>query len=93
MLRRILETVRRVSSVLAEMATQIFDFYRAFAHHWTARFRCQFINADLGVFSLFEELDFALWCRDLQTPIDPGLQACREEIEILFEGVTKFYHC
>ncbi len=91
MLRRIRESIRRVASVLAEMTTQIFDFYLAFARHWTARFRRRFINADLGIFSLSEELDFAQWCRDLKKPIDPELRACHEED--LFEGVTHFYHC
>ena len=85
MLRRI-----RVASVLAEMTTQISDFYLALTRHWTARFRRRFINADLGVFSLCEELDFAQWCRELKKPIDPELQAWREED--LFEGVTKFYN-
>ena len=91
MLRRIRESIRRVSSILAEMAGQIFDLHLAFARHWTARFRRRFINPDLGVFSLCEELDFAQWCRDLKKSIDPELQAWREED--LFAGVTKFYHC
>ena len=93
MLRRIREAIRRVASVLAEMATQIFDLHRAFARHWSARFRRRFINADLGVFSLPEELDFAQFCRDLKEPIDPELQAWREED--LFEGFengTKVFH-
>ena len=86
MLRRI-----RVANVLVEMTRQIFDFHLAFARHWTARFRRRFINADLGVFSLCEELDFVQWCRGLKKPIeDPELQAWREED--LFEGVTKFYN-
>ena len=86
----------RVASALAEMAEQIFDFHLAFARHWTARFRRRFINADLGVFSLCEELDFAQFCRGLKKPIEPELQAWREEDLDLFEGfegVTKFYHC
>ena len=91
MLRRILEVIRRVDSVLAEMNGQIFDLYLAFTRYWIARYRRRFINADLGVFTLCEELDFAQWCRDLKKPIDPELQAWREED--LFEGVTKFYHC
>jgi len=91
LLRRILEATRRAASVLAEMTGQIFDFHLAFTRHWTARFRRRFINADVGVFSLCEELDFAQWCRDLKKPIDSELQPWREED--LFEGVTKFYHC
>ena len=93
MLRRILEAITRVASILAEMTGHIFDFHLAFARHWIARFRRQFINPDLGVFSLCEELDFAQWCRDLKKPIDPELQAWREEDLDLFDGVTKFYRC
>ncbi len=92
LLRRIREATR-VASILAEMTGQIFDFHLAFTRHWTARFRRRFINAELGVFSLGEELDFAQWCRDLKKPIDPELQAGREEDFDPFEGVTKFYHC
>ncbi len=92
-LRRICEAIRHVASVLSEMTGQMFDFHLAFTRHWTARFRRQFIDADLGVFSLCEELDFAEWCRDLKAPIDPELQACREDDPNPFEGVTKFYHC
>ena len=93
MLRRIFEAIRCVANILAEMAGQIFDFHLAFARHWTARFRRRFINADVGVFSLCEELDFAQWCRDLKKPINSELQPWREEDLDLFEGVTKFYHC
>ncbi len=93
LLRRLPEAIRRVASTLAEMTGQIFDLHLAFTRHWTARFRHRFINADLGVFSLGEELDFAQWCRDLKRPIDPELQACREGDLDLFEGVTKFYNC
>ncbi len=75
------------------MTTQIFDFHLAFARHWSARFRRRFINADLGVFSLTDEVDFLKFCRDLKKPTDPELQAWREEDLDLFEGVTKFYHC
>ena len=89
--KRFLATIRRLASVLAEMTGQIFDLHLAFARHWTARFRRRFINADLGVFSLCEELDFAQFCRDLN-PIDPELQAWREWDDP-FEGVTHFYHC
>ena len=95
LLRRIREAIRRVASVLAEMAGQIFDLHLAFTRHWTARFRRRFINADAGVFSLAEELDFAQFCRDLKEPIDPELQACHEEDLDLFEGFesgTKFFH-
>ncbi len=95
LLRRILEAITRVASVLTEMTGQIFDFHLAFARHWTARFRRRFINADLGVFSLCEELDFAQWCRELKNPIDRELQAWREEDLDLFEGfesATKFFH-
>ncbi len=93
LLRRIREAIRRVASVLAEMAGQIFDFHLAFTRHWTARFRRRFINADAGVFSLCEELDFAQFCRNLKEPIDPEPQAWREENLDPFEGVTKFYRC
>ncbi len=91
MLRRILEATRNVTNVLVEMAGQIFDFHLAFMRHWTARFRRRFINADAGVFTLCEELDFLGWCKNLKTPTDSELQAWREEN--LFEGVTKFYQC
>ncbi len=92
MLRRIREGIR-VASVLAEMTGQVLDLHLALMRHWAARFRRRFINVDAGVFSLAEELDFAQWCRDLKKPIDPELQAWREEDLDLFEGVTKFYHC
>ena len=95
LLRRILEVILRVASVLAEMAGQIFDLHLAFTRHWIARFRRRLINADLGVFSLCEELDFAQWCRDLKEPIDPELQAWREGDLDFFEGFesgTKFFH-
>ncbi len=93
LLRRIREAIRAVASILAEMVGQIFDLHLAFARHWTARFRRRFINADAGVFSLCEELDFATFCRKLKSPIDPELQAwCEEDLD-LFEGVTKFYRC
>ena len=93
LLRRIREAVRRVASVLAEMTGQIFDFHLAFTRHWTARFQRRFINADLGVFSLFEELDFALWCRDLKTPIeDPAMRRLLEEdVDWLYD--VKCYRC
>ena len=92
LVRRIREATRAAASVLAEMAGQVFDLHLAFTRHWTARFRRRFINVDLGVFSLCEELEFRQWCRDhLNKPIDPELQACHEED--LFEGVTHFYHC
>ena len=90
---RFLGTVRRVASVLAEMTGQIFDFHLAFARHWIARFRRRFINVDLGVFSLADEVDFLKFCRELKEPTDPELQAWREEALDPFEGVTKFYHC
>jgi hypothetical protein len=93
LLRRILEAITRVASVLAEMTGQIFDFHLGFARHWAARFRRLFINADLGVFSLADEVDFVKFCRDLKKPIDPEPQAWREEDLDLFESVTKFYHC
>jgi hypothetical protein len=90
------ETLRRVAIGLAEMTEQIFDLHLAFARHWTARFRRRFINPDLGVFSLCEELDFAQWCRrELKKPTDPELQAWREEGLDLFEGFesgTKVFH-
>ena len=93
MLRRILEAITRVASALAEMTGQIFDFHLAFTRHWTARFRRRFINADLGVFSLLEELDFAQWCRDLKKPIeDPEMRRLLEEDLDPYEGVTKFYN-
>jgi len=91
LLRRIVEAITCVASVLAEMTGHIFDFHLAFARHWAARFRRRFINEDLGVFSLCEELDFAQFCRDLKKPIDPGPQAWREWDDP-FEGVTKFYN-
>lgn len=93
LLKLFLDTVGRVASVLAEMTGQIFDFHLAFARHWTARFRSRFVNADAGVFSLADEIEFAQWCRDLKNPIDPEPQPWREEDLDLFEGVTKFYHC
>ncbi len=92
-MRRILEAIRHAASVLAEMTGQIFDFHLAFARHWSARFRRRFINGDLGVFTLCEELDFATFCRKLKSPIDPELQAWREEDLDPFEGVMKFYRC
>ncbi len=92
MLRRILEAIHRVSSVLAEMTGQILDFHLAFARHWTARFRRRFISTDLGVFSLADEVDFLKFCRELKKPTDSEPQAWREWDDP-FEGVTKFYHC
>jgi len=91
LVRRIREAIRAIASVLAEMIGQIFDFHLAFARHWTARFRRRFINADLGVFSLADEVDFLKFCRDLKKPTDPELQAWREWDDP-FEGVTKFYN-
>ncbi len=92
LLRRHVEGIRRLASVPAEMTGQIFDCHLAFTRHWTARFRRRFISADLGVFSLGEELDFAQWCRDLKEAIHPELQPWREEDLDFFEGVTKFYN-
>ncbi len=96
LLRRIREAIRRVASALAEMTGQMFDFHLAFTRHWTARFRRRFINADLGVFSLCEELDFVWWCRrNLNKQIDSELQAWREEDLDLFESFengAKFFH-
>jgi len=92
LLRRILETIRAVASVLAEMTGQIFDFYLAFSRHWLARFRRRFIDADLGVFSLADEVDFLKFCHELKKPTGPELQVWREGDDP-FEGVTKFYHC
>ena len=92
LLRRIREAIRRVASALAEMTGQMFDFHLAFTRYWTARYRRRFINADLGIFTLCEELDFAQFCRDLKEPTDPELQAWREENLDPFEGVTKFYN-
>ena len=95
MLRRILATIRSVTSVLAEMTGQIFDFHLAFARYWSARFRRRFINPDAGVFSLADEVDFAQFCRGLKEPIDPELEVWREENLDLFEGFesgTKFFH-
>ena len=77
------------------MAGQIFDFHLAFTRHWAARFRRRFINADLGVFSLADEVDFLKFCRELKKPTDTELQACCEEDLDLFEGFesgTKFFH-
>ncbi len=91
LLRRILEAITRVASILAEMTGQMFDFHLAFARHWTARFRRRFINADMGVFSLADEVDFLKFCRELKKPTDPELQAWREWNDP-FEGVTKFYN-
>jgi hypothetical protein len=91
LLRRILEAIRRVANILVEMAGQIFDFHLAFARHWTARFRRRFINADAGVFSLADEVDFVKFCRELKKPTDPELQEWREWNDP-FEGVTKFYN-
>ena len=94
LVRRIREAITRVASALAEMAGQIFDFHLAFARHWTARFRRRFINADLGVFSLADEVDFAQFCRDLKKPIeDPVMRRLLEEDLDPFEDVTKFYRC
>ncbi len=77
------------------MTGQIFDFYLAFSRHWLARFRRRFMNADLGVFSLADEVDFVKFCRDLKKPTDPEPQAWREEDLDLFEGFesgTKLFH-
>ena len=96
MLRRILEVITCVASVLAEMIGQIFDLHLAFARHWAARFRRRFINADAGVFSLADEVDFLKFCRELKKPTDSEPQAWREENLDPFEGFesgTKFYHC
>ncbi len=80
LLRRILEAITRVASVLVEMTTQIFDFHLAFARHWAARFRRRFINEDAGVFSLADEVDFAKFCGDLKKPIeDPVMRRLPEE--------------
>jgi hypothetical protein len=95
MLRRILEAIRNVTNVLVEMAGQIFDFNLAFMRHWTARFRRRFINADAGVFSLADEVDFLKFCRDLKKPTDPELQVWREENLDPFESFesgTKLFH-
>ncbi len=91
MLSRIVEVIRTFASILAEMTEQIFDFHLAFARHWTARFRRLFVNTDLGVFSLADEVDFLGFCRELKKPTDPELQAWREWDDP-FEGVTKFYN-
>ncbi len=94
LVRRIREATRAAASVLAEMTGQIFDFHLAFTRHWTARFRRRFINADAGVFSLADEIDFVKFCRDLKKPItDRVMRPLLEEDVDLFEGVTKFYHC
>ena len=90
MLNPFFEAARRVASILAEITGQIFDLHLAFTRHWTARFRRRFIDADAGVFSLCEELEFLGWCKNLTTSTDSELQAWREEN--LFEGVTKFYN-
>jgi len=77
------------------MTGQIFDFHLAFARHWAARFRRRFINADAGVFSLADEVDFLKFCRELKSPIHSGPQAWREEDLDLFEGFesgTKVFH-
>jgi hypothetical protein len=94
MLRRILKAIRRVANILAEMTGQMFDFHLAFARHWTARFRRRFVNTDLGVFSLADEVDFAKFCRDLKKPTDPELEVWREWNDPFegFESGTKFFH-
>jgi hypothetical protein len=86
--------VRRLASVLVEMAGQIFDFHLAFARHWTARFRRRFINADAGVFSLADEVDFLKFCRELKKPTDSEPQEWREWNDPFegFESGTKFFH-
>ena len=94
-MKRFFAMVCRLASVPAEMTRQIFDFHLVFARYWSARFRRRFISADAGVFSLGEELDFAQFCRGLKEPIDPELQAWREENLDLFEGFesgTKLFH-
>jgi hypothetical protein len=93
--KRFLVTIGSVASILAEMTGQIFDFHLGFAHHWAARFRRRFIDADTGVFNLCEEFEFRRWSRDLETQIDPELQAWHEEDLDPFEGFesgTKFLH-
>ena len=94
MLRRIFEAIRCVANILAEMAGQIFDFHLAFARHWIARFRRRFINADRGVFSLADEVDFLKFCRELKKPTDPELEVWRECNDPFegFESGTKIYH-
>jgi hypothetical protein len=77
------------------MAGQIFDFHLGFAHHWAARFRRRFIDADAGVFNLCEEFEFRRWSRDLEKPTDPELQAwCEEDLDLFesFENGTRFIH-
>ena len=93
-MKRFFAMVRRLASVLAEMTGQIFDFHLAFMRHWTARFRRRFINADAGVFSLADEVDFLKFCRELKKPTDPELQAWREWDDPFegFESGTKFFH-
>jgi hypothetical protein len=94
LLRQILEAIPSVTSLLAEMATQILDFYLAFVRHWSARFRRRFIKPDLGVFSLCEEFDFAQWCRiALKNPIeDPEMRRLLEQdVDWLFD--VKCYRC
>jgi hypothetical protein len=92
-LKQFLATIRAVASVLAEMTGQIFDLHLAFTRYWAARFRRRFINADAGVFSLADEVDFLKFCRELKKPTDPELEVWREEN--LFEGFesgTKVFH-
>ncbi len=75
------------------MTGQIFDFHLALTRHWTARFRRRFINADAGVFSLSDEVDFAKFCRDLKKPIeDPVMRGLLEEdVDWLYD--VKCYRC
>jgi len=90
---KVREAIRRVASVLAEMARQIFDFHLAFVRHWTARFRRRFIKADAGVFSLADEVDFLKFCRDLKKPItDPVMQRLLEE-DVDWLWNVKCYRC
>ena len=94
-MKRFFAMVRRLASILAEMTGQIFDLHLAFTRYWAARFRRRFINADAGVFSLADEVDFAKFCRDLKKPTDPELEVWREENLDPFESFengTKVFH-
>ena len=93
MIRLIIETFGCFASALAEMVGQVVDCHLALARHWTARFRRRFIDADVGVLSLYEELDYAQWCRDLKKPIeDPVMRRLLEEdVDWLFD--VKCYRC
>ncbi len=73
------------------MTFQLRDRARGLVLHLAARFRRWFLRVDAPVFTLAEEIDYARFCRELKSPLDPEIQAWIEAELDIFEGV-KFYN-